>query len=47
LVATLQQLALEKGLTKFEDFAKHELAIVTALKYRKDYLADKGLSQPK
>ena len=47
LVTTLQKLALEKGLAKFEDFAKHEREIVVALKYRKDYLADKSLSQPK
>lgn len=47
LVVTLQKLALEKKLSKFADFAKHERSIVEALKYRKDYLDDKTLSQPK
>jgi hypothetical protein len=47
LVVTLQKMALEKGLARFEDFAKFEREIVVALKYRKDYLADKSLSQPK
>jgi hypothetical protein len=47
LVVTLQKMALEKKLARFEDFAKFEREIVVALKYRKDYLADKSLSQPK
>ena len=47
LVPTLQKLAVEKQLKSFADFAKHEKEIVTALKYRKDYMADKSLSQPK
>lgn len=47
LVTTLQKMALDKKLTKFADFAKYERDIVVALKYRKDYLDDKSLSQPK
>jgi hypothetical protein len=47
LVIILQKLALEKNLRNFDDFAKYERQIVTELKYRKDYLADKTLSQPK
>ena len=47
LVQTLQQLAVEKKLRQFTDFAKFERDIVVALKYRKDYLEDKSLSQPK
>jgi hypothetical protein len=46
-VIILQTLALEKNLRNFDDFAKYERQIVTELKYRKDYLADKTLSQPK
>jgi len=48
LPAVLQRVALEKGrINSFSDFAKYEREIVTALKYRKDYLQDKTLSQPK
>lgn len=47
LVPTLQQIAVEKKLRSFTDFAKYEREIVVALKYRKDYLEDKTLSQPK
>lgn len=47
LVPTLQKLALDKKLTSFADFARHEREIVEALRYRKDYLEDKSLSQPR
>jgi hypothetical protein len=47
LIPTLQKIALSKGVKTFSEFAKYEREILTALKYRKDYLADKTLSQPK
>ncbi len=47
LITTLQKLAIEKKLSRFTDFAKHERNIVEMLKYRKDYLEDKTLSQPR
>jgi hypothetical protein len=47
LAAVLQKLALEKSVKSFPEFAKYERQIIEGLKYRKDYLADKSLSQPK
>jgi len=47
LTTTLQKIALEKSVKSFAEFAKFERQIVEALKYRKDYLADKTLTQPK
>ena len=47
LVVVLQTIALDRKIKSFADFGKYEREIVVALKYRKDYLADKGLSQPK
>jgi len=43
----LQKIALEKGVNSFPDFSRYERQIVQAMKYRKDYLQDKTLSQPK
>lgn len=47
LPSVLQKIALEKGVNSFPDFNRYERQIVQAMKYRKDYLQDKTLSQPK
>lgn len=46
LASVLQRIGSEKNVSSFDDLALYELEIVQALRYRKDYLADSGLSQP-
>lgn len=47
LGTVLQKLLLKYSVSSFQELAKYERQIVTELKYRKDYLKDTSLSQPK
>ncbi|MCX6358622.1 MAG: hypothetical protein NT029_02350 [Armatimonadetes bacterium] len=47
LPAVVGKLMRDKGLTSPAEAAGYEREIVTAMKYRKDFLADRTLSQPK
>ncbi len=46
LAAVLNKLIVELGLTKPTELADYEWDITTALKYRRDYLAETALTQP-
>lgn len=43
----VEKLMREKKLTKIDEIATHERAIIEAMKYRGEFLADKTLTQPK
>lgn len=47
LPAVVGKLMREKGLTTLAEAGQYEREIITAMKYRKDFLADRTLSRPK